>query len=100
MFNWLNAKKSEKTGVELANLVEESGLNDRSLNESKRQSKLNYVKQKMQKRLRLFKQEETLNVYKIAKLLNTFKWELKDAGFDDETAGALASWIHITLRES
>ncbi len=99
MFNWLNAKRSEQIGLELATLVKELALNNHSLNESKRQSKLNYAKQKMHKRIRLFKQEETLNVYKIAKLLNTFKWELKDAGYDEELAGALASWIHIALRE-
>ncbi len=98
MFNWFSVKKSNIFGLELARLVKEHVPNDVTLNESKRLSKVNYAKEKMQKRIRHFKQGEVLNFYKIATLLNTFKWELKDAGYDEATTGALASWIHITLR--
>jgi hypothetical protein len=100
MFKWFSVKKSSSFGLELAKLVEEHGLNREELNESKRLSKVNYAKEKMQKRIRQFKQEETLNVYKIATLLNTFKWQLKDAGYNDDMTNALASWVLISLREA
>ncbi len=100
MFDWFNVKKSKAFGLELAKLVKEHALNDSLRNESKRLSKINYAKEKMQKRIQQFKQEEVLNIYKTATLLNTFQWELKDAGYDQEMTGALATWIHITLRES
>ena len=100
MFKWFSVKKSRSFGLELAKLVEEHGLNREELNESKRLSKVNYAKEKMQKRIRQFKQEETLNVYKIATLLNTFKWQLKDAGYNDDMTNALASWVLISLREA
>lgn len=99
MFEWFSVKKSKNFGLELAKLVKEHALNDTVRNESKRLSKINYAKEKMQKRIRQFRQEEVLNFYKIAVLLNTFKWELKDAGYDEDMTGALASWIHIILRE-
>lgn len=100
MFKWFNAKKSKNFGVELATLVKEHAINDGKLNESKRLSKINYAKEKMQKRIQQFKQEEVLNFYKIAALLNTFKWELKDAGYEEGMTNALASWVLISLREA
>ncbi len=98
MFKWLSTKNSVAFGLELAVLVKENVPNDPGLSDSKRQSKTNYAKEKMQKKIRRFKQEETLNFYKTATLLNTFKWNLKDAGYDQQFADALASWILISLR--
>lgn len=100
MFNWFSVKKSKSFGLELAKLVKEHGLNDTMLNESKRLSKVNYAKEKMKKRIQQFKLDEVLNFYKIATLLNTFKWELKDAGYDENMTNALASWVLVSLRES
>lgn len=100
MLNWFNVKKSKAFGLELARLVKEHELNDTVRNESKRLSRVNYAKASMQKRIQQFKQEEVLNFFKTATLLNTFQWELKDAGYDAEMTGALATWVHITLRES
>lgn len=98
MFKWLSAKNAEAFGSELAKLVREFVPNDPTLSDSKRQSKANYAKERMLKRIRQFKQEEILNFYKTAKLLNTFKWDLKDAGYDSKLADSLASWILINLR--
>lgn len=100
MFGWLSAKNSEKFGIELAQMLLEMMPADVTLNESKRISKSNFVKQKMQKRIGQFKQEEILNFYKIAKLLNAFKWELKDASYDEALANSFASWILINLRST
>ena len=98
MFNWLSAKNAETFGSELAKLVTEFVPNDPKLGDTKRQSKVNYAKEKMLKRIKQFKQEEILNFYKTAKLLNAFKWGLKDAGYDQKLADTLASWILINLR--
>ena len=98
MFKWLSAKKSEAFGLELAGLVKEIVPNDPKISDGKRQSKANYVKERMLKRIRQFKQEEVLNFYKVAKLLNAFKWDLKDANYDAKLTDSLASWILITLR--
>lgn len=68
------------------------------LKDSKLNSKSNYAREKMLKKIRQFKQEEILNFYKTAKLLNSFKWTLNDAGYDRTLAGSFASWILISLR--
>jgi hypothetical protein len=98
MFSWLSSRKSENFGSELASLLMELMPNDATLSESKRLSKSNYAKDKMQKRIAQFKQEEILNFYKIAKLLNTFKWALKDAGYDAALTDDFAKWILINLQ--
>jgi hypothetical protein len=36
------------------------------------------------RRTRIFAQQHRLNIYKKAKLLNTVKWELRDAGHDEK----------------
>ena len=97
MFNWLSTKKSVEFGSDLATLLLELVPNDGTLNDSKRLSKSNYAKDKMQSRIRQFKREEILNFYKIAKLLNTFKWALKDAGYDEALTDDFTKWILISL---
>lgn len=98
MFKWFDAKNAEAFGVEMAKMVKEMVPSDSSVNESKRASKANYSKEKMQKRINQFKESEDLNFYKLAKLLNAFKWELKDAGYEAKTSDPLAAWLLTTLR--
>ena len=66
-------KKSEAFGLELAALAMEFVRNDPKLGSSMRQSKTNYAKDRMLKRIRQFKQEEILNFYKTTKLHNALK---------------------------
>ncbi|MEN9472850.1 MAG: hypothetical protein RLZZ495_939 [Pseudomonadota bacterium] len=98
MFKWLDTKNAEAFGVEMAKMVKEMVPSDSSVNESKRASKANYSKEKMQKRINQFKESENLNFYKLAKLLNAFKWELKDAGYEAKISDSLSAWLLTTLR--
>lgn len=98
MFSWFSTKRSAAFGSELAAIVIELVPKDDSTPEAKRQSKINYAKEKMQRRIRQFKQEEVLNFFKSAKLLNTFQWALKDAGYSKELTSSLSSWIFVGLR--
>lgn len=100
MFKWLSTKRSEQFGVELAKVLLELVPKDAALNDAKRASKSNYAKDKMKKRIEQFKREELLNFLKTAKLLNSFKWELKDAGYDEAFIDSFASWVFISLRNN
>jgi hypothetical protein len=44
-------------------------------------------------RIRGFSSKHQLNVYKKAKLLNTIKWEMKDAGHEDKIISEFISFI-------
>jgi uncharacterized membrane-anchored protein YhcB (DUF1043 family) len=98
MFAWISAKNCENLGVELALLLMETVPKELHGNAAKRQSKFNYAKEKMQKRIRKFRQEEVLNFYKVAKLLNSFKWTLKDANYDQSIADDSVTWVLVCLR--
>jgi hypothetical protein len=98
LFSWFSTKNAEAFGSELASILMELVPNDESMPDKKRSSKINYAKERMQKRIRQFKQEEVLNFFKTAKLLNTFKWALKDAGYSKEFCDSLSTWVFIGLR--
>lgn len=44
-------------------------------------------------RIRTFSLKHKLNIYKKAKLLNTIKWEMKDAGHEEVTINEFISFI-------
>jgi hypothetical protein len=44
-------------------------------------------------RIRTFSLKHKLNIYKKAKLLNTIKWEMKDAGHDEEIIREFISFL-------
>jgi hypothetical protein len=44
-------------------------------------------------RIRTFSSEHKLNIYKKAKLLNTIKWEMKDAGHEEIVVDEFISFI-------
>ena len=45
-----------------------------------------------------FKQTNQLNTYKTAQMGNTFKWKLKDAGYDDNQIDKLTEWLMAIAR--
>ena len=100
MFSWLSSTRSVKFGEDLANALMDMVPNDKTLSEAKRLSKSNYAKEKLVKKIQVFKQEEILNFYKTAKLLNTFKWALKDAGYTEAFIDSFAAWVFLKLRET
>jgi hypothetical protein len=44
-------------------------------------------------RIRAFSKKHKLNIYKKAKLLNTIKWEMRDAGHEDKIIDEFISFI-------
>ncbi|HXA46441.1 MAG TPA: hypothetical protein VNW52_02335 [Burkholderiaceae bacterium] len=88
MFSWFNASEAQQFGTTLADFFIErvpaadSGKKDTS--PAKRQEVIN----KMLLQIEIFKTNHKLNIFKKAKLANSFKWKLLDAkyeaGFVDE----------------
>ncbi len=93
MFGWFNAAKAEEFGVLLAEFFIDKMPPAQQLNESKVASKTQYVLDKLALRVTAFKRENTLNSYQRAKLANTFKWKLKDAGYEKTYVETLVGWL-------
>ncbi len=98
MIGWFNAKEAEEFGASLAKFFIEKMPPDNKLNESKLSSKTEYVLTKMTAQVNAFKQGNQLNVYRTAKLGNSFRWTLKDAGYPEPYIESLVGWLVTHLR--
>lgn len=99
MFFWFNSAKAIALGDELAKTVCALVPHEGVANQAKYQSKLNYAKEKLEKHIHTFQQDNALNFYTTAKLLNTFKWRLKDGGYPPQLIDDLVMWILLELRK-
>ena len=93
MFGWFDAKRAEEFGASLAKFFIEKMPSDRQLNDVKFAAKTEYLLTKMAAQIKVFKQQEKLNIYKTAKLGNAFKWALKDAQIDEALSAKLVEWL-------
>lgn len=84
MLAWFNAAEAKKFGTELAQLVIKELPKGERIAEKKLDSRRQQLLKKIQTRAEAFKREHRLNIYKTAQLGNTFKWELKQAGYSTE----------------
>jgi len=83
-FNWLDASEAEKFGQSLAQFfIKKIPLTAENKNAKKLTKQLGAVDQ-MYVQLEQFKQKNTLNIYKKAKLWAAFKDELLAAGYGPE----------------
>jgi hypothetical protein len=91
--NWFDATEAKKFGTDLAHFfieripLEPTGKKEKSLAKKKE------VLDKMFARIAQFKEKHKLNIYKKAQLGNTFKWELSEAGYDEEFVDDLTKML-------
>jgi hypothetical protein len=95
--SWLDASSSIKFGESLAQFFLEKSPRDSKVSEKKFASKTSATLQKMDQQIEIFKSEHKLNIYKKAKLGNSFKWTLKDSGYDQEYIDKLTDWLMTRL---
>ena len=83
MIEWFNTKSEVLFGNHLANFfISRIPKDSLSRANKKEVTKLKEVTDKMLLQIINYKLEHKLNVYKIAKMGNAFKWNLLDAGYD------------------
>lgn len=95
LFDWFNAKDvvafAQQIATEMDVLLAQGG---RAGKPGKRDIKrFDTLVGRVQK----FSRERPLNIYKKAKFLNTVKWQLKDAGHDNETIDELMKLLAAAL---
>lgn len=91
--NWFSAKAAKEFGSSLARFYIERIPVDTSLSATQFSRKSADVLNKMDLKIRQFKQQERLNFYKTAQMGNAFKWTLKEAGYDDAYVTRLTDWL-------
>ena len=93
LFNWFNAKSAKEFGALLAETFARSVTAEADVSEKKFSQKAESALRNMQRMVDQFKTAEKLNVYKKAQLGNSFKWRLKDLGYDDAYIDRLTEWL-------
>jgi hypothetical protein len=90
---WLDAEKAKECGAKLGQYFIQNVSVDDKADDKKFASKTLKVLNTMTKQLADFKKDNKLNIYKRAQLSNTFKWTLKNAGFNDHYINELTIWL-------
>lgn len=98
LFNWFDASEAEQCGLSLAGFFAErvSVAVGKGGKKSLPKKQLEAVN-KMFAQAERFRNEHKLNIYKKAKLGNTFKWKLKELGYTSELVDELTKELLLHL---
>lgn len=97
LFGKNNASKAKDFGKALALFYIERIPREDQVKEKKFALKAQKALAKMQVDILRFKAENRLNIYQKAQIGNTFKWELKGAGFDPAYVEKLTEWLMLQV---
>lgn len=90
LFDWFDARAAVECGATLAEFVVERIPN-------KNPKKAPEALAKLFAHIERFKQNHKLNMYKKAKLANTFRWKLVDYGYTDEFIDEITKEVLLHL---
>ena len=97
MFGWFDAKEAKTFGASLASYYIGQVPAKTVGTEKKFAAKTQATLKGLDGKIVAFKAAHSLNGYKKAQLGNTFKWTLKDAGYDSEYIDKLTDWLITRL---
>jgi len=93
LFRWFDAKAANGFGIELAGFFMERMPVGTQKNEKKFAARTSELLSKLSLRLNQFRAANKLNFYTKAQLANSFKWTLKDAGYETGYVDDLTEWL-------
>lgn len=94
LLSWFDASPAKEFGVSLAKFyIERNPAGIANKAEKFVEKKQGELLNKLVQQIVRFKLEHKLNLYKKAQLGNSFKWALKEAGYDSEYVDKLTSWL-------
>lgn len=97
MINWFNTKEEQEFGISLANFFCEKFPLELGRKKNKSLAQRQKVLENMFRQIAEFKKLYKLNMYKKAKLGNSFKWHLIEAGYDHEFVDEMTKIVLLKL---
>jgi len=97
MLSWFNARDAQQFGTTLADFFIDRIPPEESGKKNKADAKRQEVMQKMLQQIQIYKVNNKLNIFKKAKLANSFKWKLLDANFDPEFVDELTKILLVNF---
>lgn len=98
MFSYFDASAAKAFGTEMARFYSEHVQANAALTEKQFTSKSKHAIEKMSVQIAAHKQQNKLNLYKVAQMANAFKWTLKDAGYADDYIDKLTQWFVVRVK--
>jgi hypothetical protein len=97
MFSWFSTTESERFGKELATFLLSEFNASTTKDDAKFAAKAERALLRAEQRLQEFKARERLNVFKKAKLANSFLWTLRDKNCPPQYASQLTDWLSTRM---
>lgn len=97
MFSWFSAREAKQFGASLAAFYIGQMPVDLRLSDKKFAAKSESTLRNMADKTRTFKAVRPLNGYQKAQLGNTFKWAMRDAGYDAAHVDRMTDWLVTQL---
>jgi len=94
-FGWFDASEEKTFGASLAQFFMERMPPDFDKSSKAFAKKQEELLNKMTQQVLQFRQAHKLNIYKKAQLGNSFKWALRDAGYESEYVDQMTSWLML-----
>jgi hypothetical protein len=98
MISWFDVRMVKKFGLDAAYFCIDQIPGQEHGTQKQFANKCKTVLDKLNHKIVNFKRDNALNIYKIATLANTFKWALRDAGFEEAYADNLTNWLIARLK--
>ena len=98
IFGWFDVSSAQVFGADLARSFMARMPVDVKLSERKFEVKAKLALTHLDRGIADFKREHRLNFYQKAKLGNSFKWVLKDAGYDSVYVDKLTDLVMLQLQ--
>lgn len=95
MISWFDAHEAQEFGISLAEFFMQRIPLEASNKKSKSMEKKQEVLNTMFSQIPPFKMKHRLNIYKKAKLGNSFKWKLLDANYDPALVDELTKLLML-----
>lgn len=95
MLSWFDSSEAEEFGNSLADLFIKRVPLDNAGRKAASTAKRQEVMEKMFLQVIQFRAKKKLNVYKKAKFGNTFKWRMREAGYDPAAVDELTHALMI-----
>jgi hypothetical protein len=99
MFQFLNTKSAISSGEQLAKIVVNLLPVQGDISEPAYLKKHTSTLRKLSQQIDWLKLQNKYNFYQKAKLGNTFRWMLIDAGYDDKFTKNLTQWVLVRFNK-
>lgn len=94
ILSWFDASEAKAFGLTLAKIVmEKMPVDGSTAKAAVKEKKKEVLLNRMALEIARFRETGKLNIYKKAKLGNSFKWALRDAGYDTAYVDTMTEWL-------